>query len=44
MINAKIYLRQIGISEEAFSMLLSKLKEEIKKYLDENPLKKRGME
>lgn len=44
MINAKTYLRQIGIAEATFSMVLTKLKEEVKKYLDSNPLRKRGIQ
>ena len=33
MINSKDYLRQVGISEEQFTVLLNRLKQEIEKDL-----------
>jgi len=43
MINSKYHLRQVGISEENFSLLLSKLKVQIKQDLQDNQMKKRGV-
>ena len=40
MINSKDYLRQVGISEEQFTVLLNRLKQEIEKDLQNNKIKK----
>ena len=40
MINSKRYLRQVGISEETFSTLLTRLTEEIAQHLKNNQIKK----
>ena len=41
MINSKDYLRQVGISEEQFTVLLNRLKQEIEKDLQNNKIKKK---
>ena len=43
MINSSKHLRQVGISEEQFSLLLERLKQEIEKDLQNNKMKKRGV-
>jgi len=43
MTNSKDYLRQVGISEEQFSLLLKRLEQEIAKDLQNNKIKKRGV-
>ena len=43
MINSKDYLRQVGISEEQFTVLLNRLKQEIEEDLQNNKIKKRGV-
>jgi len=43
MKSSKEYLRQIGISEEKFNMLLVKLTDEIDKDRQENSLSRRGI-
>ena len=41
--NSNNYLRQVGIPEEKFTLLLSKLQQEIDRDLVENKMKKRGI-
>jgi hypothetical protein len=43
MINSKSYLRQVGIAEEQFTLLLKQLEQEIEKDLENNKMKKRGV-
>ena len=42
MTNTKNYLRQVGVSEEQFTLLLKRLEQEIEKDLQNNKMKKRG--
>lgn len=42
MTNSKNYLRQVGISEEKFALLLRRLQGEIEQALEEKPIRKRG--
>jgi hypothetical protein len=43
MINSSAYLRQVGIPEEKFTLLLERLKQEIDQDLHNNKIKKRGI-
>lgn len=43
MAKSKTHLRQIGISEAQFSVLVSKLEQAITEYLERYPIKKRGV-
>ncbi len=43
MTNSRIYLRQIGISENQFSLLLTQRKQEIEKERNSIKIKKRGV-
>ena len=43
MLKTKEYLRQIGITEKQFTLLLDKLEQEIKKDLQINKMKNRGV-
>ena len=43
MTNTKNYLRQVGVSEEQFTLLLKRLEQEIEKDLQNNKMKKRGI-
>ena len=43
MTKSKDYLRQIGITEKQFALLLDKLEQEIKKELQINKMKNRGV-
>lgn len=43
MTNSKNYLRQVGVSEEQFTLLLKRLEQEIAKDLQNNKMKKRGI-
>ena len=43
MTNFNNYLRQVGISQEQFTLLLERLKQEIEKDLQNNKMKKRGV-
>ena len=43
MTNSKDYLRQVGVSEEQFTLLLKRLEQEIEKDLQNNKMKKRGI-
>ena len=43
MTKSKDYLRQIGITEKQFSLLLDKLEKEVKKDLQINKMKNRGV-
>jgi hypothetical protein len=40
MTNTKNYLRQVGVSEEQFTLLLKRLEQEIEKDLRNNKMKK----
>ena len=40
MTNSNKYLRQVGITEEKFTLLLERLKQEIEKDLQNNKMKK----
>jgi hypothetical protein len=42
MINSNNYLRQVGISEKQFTLLLKRLEQEIEEDLQKNKMKKRG--
>ncbi len=44
MINSKNYLRQVGVPEEQFTFLLNRLEQEIEKDLQNNKMKKRGVQ
>ena len=44
MANSNNYLRQVGIPEEKFTLLPSKLQQEIDRDLVENKMKKRGIQ
>lgn len=44
MVNSNNYLRQVGISEDKLSVLHTKLTEEIAQDLNNNPIKKRGVQ
>jgi len=44
MANSNNYLRQVGIPEEKFTLLISKLQQEIDRDLVENKMKKRGIQ
>jgi beta-phosphoglucomutase-like phosphatase (HAD superfamily) len=43
MTNSNHHLRQVGISEEKFTLLLTRSKHEIEKELTNKPIKKRGV-
>ena len=43
MTNSKNHLRQVGVSEEQFILLLRRLEQEIEKDLQNNKMKKRGL-
>ena len=43
MTKSKDYLRQIGITEKQFALLLDKLEQEIKNELQINKMKNRGV-
>ena len=43
MINSSNYLRQVGITEKKFTLLLARLKQEIEQELQNNKMKKRGV-
>ena len=43
MTKSKDYLRQIGITEKQFTLLLDKLEQEIKNDLQINKMKNRGV-
>ena len=43
MTNSKNYLRQVGVSEVQFTLLLKRLEQEIEKDLQNNKIKKRGV-
>lgn len=38
------HLRQVGISEEVFTVLLSRLKHEVEEEIRNDPMKKRGIQ
>ncbi len=40
MINSRIYLRQVGVSENQFNLLLTELKQEIEKKTNTNKIRK----
>ncbi len=43
MTNSRIHLRQVGVSENQFRLLLTQLKQEIEKEKNSNKIKKRGV-
>jgi|TARA_B110000914_G_C15423188_1_gene427597 hypothetical protein len=43
MTNSNHYLRQVGISEKQFTLLLKRLEQEIEEDLQKNKMKKRGV-
>ena len=43
MTNYKNYLRQVGVSEKQFTLLLRRIEQEIEKDLQNNKMKNRGL-
>ena len=43
MTNSKNYLRQVGVTEEQFTLLLKRPEQEIENDLQNNKMKKRGV-